>query len=99
MSEVAPDVTFQGFGHMGDGNLHYAAYGDRVREIKSLLDKTLYDLVADFEGSFSAEHGIGQKRTEELERYKSPVEYKLMQTLKNALDPDGRMNPGKVLNV
>ena len=99
MAEVAPDVTFQGFGHMGDGNLHYAAYGDRVREIKSLLDKTLYDLVADFEGSFSAEHGIGQKRTEELERYKSPVEYKLMQTLKNALDPDGRMNPGKVLNV
>jgi FAD/FMN-containing dehydrogenase len=99
MAEVAPEIAFQGFGHMGDGNLHYAAFGDNVREIRSLLDKTLYDLVSEFDGSFSAEHGIGQKRTEELERYKSPVEYKLMQTLKKALDPEGRMNPGKVVHM
>ncbi len=99
MAEVAPHVKFHGFGHIGDGNLHYAAFSDDVKELQGLLDKTLYDLVAEFDGSFSAEHGIGQKRIDELQRYKSPVEYRLMQGLKQMLDPEGRMNPGKVVRV
>lgn len=99
MAEVAPQVIFSGFGHMGDGNLHYSALSQDAREIRDLLDRTLYDLVAEYDGSFSAEHGIGQKRLDELQRYKSPVEYRLMQTLKSALDPEGRMNPGKVVRL
>lgn len=99
MAEVAPQVVFSGFGHMGDGNLHYSAISDDAKEIRDLLDRTLYDLVAEFDGSFSAEHGIGQKRMDELQRYKSPVEYKLMQALKTTLDPEGRMNPGKTVRV
>lgn len=97
MAETAPHVAFYGFGHMGDGNLHYLAASEDIKELRPMLDKTLYDLVDDFDGSFSAEHGIGQKRIEELERYKSPVEYRLMQALKQTLDPDGRMNPGKIV--
>ncbi len=99
MAETAPHVGFYGFGHMGDGNLHYLAASDDIKDLRALLDRTLYDLVAEFDGSFSAEHGIGQKRVEELERYKSPVEYRLMQALKQTLDPDGRMNPGKVVHA
>ncbi len=99
MAAVAPHVAFYGFGHMGDGNLHYLAAAPDIKQLRELLDRTLYDLVAEFDGSFSAEHGIGQKRTDELARYKSPVEYKMMQALKNTLDPDGRMNPGKVVQA
>lgn len=99
MAKAAPGVVFSGMGHMGDGNLHCSAQSANAREIQDLLDRTLYDLVMEMNGSFSAEHGIGQKRLDELERYKSPVEYKLMQALKQSLDPDGRMNPGKVVRV
>lgn len=99
MAEAAPHVTFHGFGHMGDGNLHYAASSDDIMDLRETLDRTLYDLVMEFGGSFSAEHGIGQKRLDELQRYKSPVEYRLMQALKTSLDPDGRMNPGKTVRV
>ena len=57
----------------------------------------VYELVASFEGSFSAEHGIGRLKRPELDRYKSPVALDLMATIKRALDPDGIMNPGKVI--
>jgi FAD/FMN-containing dehydrogenase len=50
-----------------------------------------------FDGSFSAEHGVGQSKRAELLRYKSPVEIALMRSIKDALDPAGLMNPGKVL--
>jgi FAD/FMN-containing dehydrogenase len=55
------------------------------------------DVVQRFGGSFSAEHGIGQAKREELKRYKSPLEIELMRTLKAAFDPRNLMNPGKVL--
>ena len=55
------------------------------------------DLVAELNGSISAEHGLGRLRREEVKRYKSAVELDLMQKVKIALDPDNIMNPGKVL--
>ena len=56
-----------------------------------------HDLVADMGGSFSAEHGIGQLKVGELERYAQPTELAAMRTIKRALDPNGILNPGKVL--
>lgn len=91
------------FGHLGDGNLHYNAFlAGRRRDNPSDRDATdvnrvVHDIVHRFGGSFSAEHGIGQAKRGELAHYKSAVELELMQTLKRALDPQGIMNPGKVL--
>jgi FAD/FMN-containing dehydrogenase len=88
------------FGHVGDGNLHFNALvpeGENSAAWSEAFGATLYDVVQGFDGSFSAEHGIGQAKRTELLRYKSPIELGLMRTLKQALDPHGLMNPGKVL--
>lgn len=92
------------YGHVGDGNLHFnidlrpgadrAAFLAREEPLK----RAIHDLVASLGGSFSAEHGIGRLKTGELERYTSAVELDLMRAVKQALDPRGIMNPGKVLN-
>ena len=92
------------FGHLGDGNLHYNAFipgrsrsDAAAREAHDVTD-LIYDIVHRFGGSFSAEHGIGLAKVNELVRYKDPVEVDLMRTIKRTLDPDGLMNPGKVLS-
>jgi FAD/FMN-containing dehydrogenase len=91
------------FGHLGDGNLHYNAFvPGRARsdaKAREAHDVTtlIYDIVQRYGGSFSAEHGVGLAKVEELTRYKSAVEIDLMRTVKRALDPKGIMNPGKVL--
>ena len=100
-----PEGRLIAYGHVGDGNLHFnlsaraagggAALVARAGEVR----RAVHDLVREFGGSFSAEHGIGQLKVEELERYTSPVELALMHTIKNALDPHGIMNPGKVLRA
>ena len=61
------------------------------------VDQIVHDLVYQLGGSISAEHGIGQLKREELLRYKSPLEMEMMRCVKRALDPQGLMNPGKVL--
>jgi FAD/FMN-containing dehydrogenase len=91
------------FGHLGDGNLHYnvahpeggdgAAFAARTEEV----NRVVHDSVAEFRGSISAEHGLGQYKRDEILRYKSPVEMALMRAVKRAVDPLGIMNPGKVL--
>jgi FAD/FMN-containing dehydrogenase len=93
------------FGHVGDGNLHYNAFvpgrarsDASAREAHDVTD-VVYDIVQRYGGSFSAEHGIGRAKVAELRRYKSVVEIDLMRTVKRALDPDGLMNPGKVLGL
>ncbi|HOV20378.1 MAG TPA: FAD-binding oxidoreductase, partial [Ottowia sp.] len=97
-------VRLVNFGHLGDGNLHYnvqapdgadgkAFLRDEERRINTLV----FDSVARHAGSISAEHGIGSLKAHELPRYKSPVALQLMRTIKAALDPQGIMNPGRVL--
>jgi FAD/FMN-containing dehydrogenase len=89
------------FGHVGDGNLHYnltvpeelAADARRV----SGVTRTIYDLVAELGGSFSAEHGVGSTKRAWLEKYRGATELELMRRLKRALDPQGLLNPGKVI--
>jgi FAD/FMN-containing dehydrogenase len=93
------------FGHLGDGNLHYNAFvpgrsrSDAGARAATDVTDLVYDIVERYQGSFSAEHGIGRAKVAELERYKDPVEIALMHAIKRTLDPQGLMNPGKVLDM
>ena len=105
IAEHVPEGRLVAYGHVGDGNLHFnvnqrknvAASQFLARE--GDVRRALHDLVRDLGGSFSAEHGIGQSKVDELERYASPVELDLMRAIKRSFDPNGIMNPGKVLRV
>ncbi len=99
-----PGVRLVDFGHLGDGNLHYnvqappgVAAADFVREHEAAVNRIVYDAVGERAGSISAEHGIGALRRDELVHRKSPVAIGLMRAIKQALDPCGLMNPGRVL--
>lgn len=98
-----PGVRIVCFGHAGDGNLHYnpskPLAGDNAEFIarSGEVNRIIHDLVVALGGSISAEHGLGQLKRDENQRYKTPVEMDLMRAVKHALDPQGRMNPGKVL--
>lgn len=96
VAAVAPDATVNAFGHLGDGNIHYNILGhDPAAE--AALTEAIYDVVSGLGGSFSAEHGIGRLRRDELAQRKDPVHLDLMRSMKQALDPHGLMNPGAVL--
>jgi FAD/FMN-containing dehydrogenase len=98
-----PQGVLVAYGHLGDGNLHFNINQRPGTEAASLaaveggVRRAIHDFVHDFGGSFSAEHGIGQLKVAELERYANPVELELMRRIKDAFDPNGIMNPGKVL--
>ncbi|MDX1512374.1 MAG: FAD-binding oxidoreductase [Gammaproteobacteria bacterium] len=103
LNDAMPEAPVIAFGHMGDGNVHFnlqQAEGDDPEEFLShapRITKMIHDLAAELEGSFSAEHGIGKLKRDDLYGYKSEVELELMRALKGALDPMGIMNPGKVI--
>ncbi|MBK8335211.1 MAG: FAD-binding oxidoreductase [Sterolibacteriaceae bacterium] len=98
-----PDLRIVAFGHIGDGNLHYnlskPVSADNAAFISQSgrVNRIVHDLVGDLGGSISAEHGLGQLKRGEILRYKSTLEIELMKTLKNALDPAGLFNRGKLL--
>ena len=98
-----PGVRMMVFGHLGDGNLHYNLLGpvghsrDALRAIEGAIQTLVHDRVVAAGGSISAEQGIGSTRVAELQRYGSPVALALMRRIKQALDPHGLLNPGKVL--
>ncbi len=100
---VVPGIRPMTFGHIGDGNLHYNLTQPKGMDGQAFLDKwhdvtdPLNDLVEEMNGSFSAEHGIGRMKRDELVRYSPPVEIDLMRKIKAVIDPTGIMNPGKVL--
>ena len=104
LAAAIPGVRIVNFGHLGDGNLHYnvqAPVGvdpaDFLREQEPAINTLVFDAVQRFQGSISAEHGIGQLKRDTLPDYKSPVALQLMQAVKQALDPQGIMNPGRVM--
>lgn len=104
LAAAFPGVRMVDFGHLGDGNLHYnvqapegVAAADFLREHEATINHIVYDAVLAQGGSISAEHGIGQLKREELAERKSPVALGLMRVIKKALDPQGLMNPGRVL--
>jgi FAD/FMN-containing dehydrogenase len=100
-----PEGRLVAYGHVGDGNLHFnisqLPTADRERFLgrAAQVRRAIHDMVREFAGSFSAEHGVGRTKVAELERYASPVELDLMRAVKRALDPHGIMNPGKVLRT
>jgi FAD/FMN-containing dehydrogenase len=98
-----PGARIAPFGHIGDGNLHFnvgqppdADAADFLRRASD-IEHGVHDIAHRYGGSFSAEHGIGKYKLKELLRYRSPNELDVMRTLKQALDPRGIMNPGKIL--
>ena len=103
VQRLAPEGEVVSYGHVGDGNLHFnvsqrsgsstAAFMARAAPLESAM----FDLVESLGGSISAEHGIGRLKAGELARRADPVELATMRALKAALDPNGILNPGKVL--
>jgi D-lactate dehydrogenase (cytochrome) len=105
IQDHVPEGRLVSYGHVGDGNLHFninqAPGSDKAKFLarEPEIKRVIHDMVRDFHGSFSAEHGIGRLKVGELERYASPVELDLMRAIKRAFDPRGILNPGKVLRT
>ncbi len=104
LEHVYPGVRPISFGHVGDGNLHYNIAHPLANFTEESwlaewekINLIVHDRVAQFNGSISAEHGIGQLKREEIKRYKAPLELAIMRQIKAALDPQNIMNPGKVI--
>lgn len=101
-----PGTCVAGFGHLGDGNIHLhviaptdAQRGEWEAGEGKAISRRVHDLVTAWGGSISAEHGIGQLKREELARLADPVHLGLLQKVKQALDPKGILNPGKLIAV
>jgi FAD/FMN-containing dehydrogenase len=99
-----PGLRLVNFGHLGDGNLHYNVQAPEgqgaaefLRDHEHAVNAVVYDAVGTHGGSFSAEHGIGALKRDDLAQRKSPVALQLMRAVKQALDPAGLMNPGRLL--
>ena len=97
-------VRIVAFGHMGDGNIHYNASMPEasenlvfIEQQEHQVNRIVYEVVARLGGTISAEHGLGQLKREAIKDYKDSLELELMRTIKQALDPQGLMNPGKVI--
>ncbi|UWU67513.1 FAD-binding oxidoreductase [Bradyrhizobium sp. NC92] len=102
---IVPDLPFIIVGHMGDGNIHlipffsfaeWDALPDRDVTAQKIR-RAMNDVASSLRGTFSAEHGVGRTLTGEMSRYKPPVELALMRAVKQAFDPSGLFNPGRVL--
>ena len=106
LRQAIPGVRLVNFGHLGDGNLHYNVQapegGDMpafLRDFEPAVNSIVYDAVSRYEGSISAEHGVGTLKRDKLEQHKSPVALSLMRSIKQSLDPHNLLNPGRVLRL
>jgi FAD/FMN-containing dehydrogenase len=103
LQKIIPGFRPVTFGHIGDGNLHYNPLQPEGMDKQAFLDnwetvsRTVHDIAHSMRGSMSAEHGIGRMKKNDLPLYKSEVEIDLMHRIKDALDPQNIMNPGKLL--
>ena len=103
VERLIPGIRPCPFGHMGDGNIHFNFSQPVGADPKAFMaeekaaNAAIYEVVLKLGGSVSAEHGIGQLKTELLKQVKDPVALEMMRAIKRALDPNGIMNPGKML--
>ncbi|MEY4642681.1 MAG: hypothetical protein RLZZ227_2675 [Pseudomonadota bacterium] len=96
LQAALPDCKMLVFGHIADSNLHFLCYTGRKEDVKRIYS-VVYRAVGQFSGSVSAEHGIGVQKLDFLHYSRSPEELALMRTLKQAMDPNGILNPGRVI--
>ena len=100
---ILPSARPISFGHLGDGNIHFNFNSPQAGDDPAFLaeweevQQTVHDIVKEFDGSISAEHGIGVMKMAQLPRYKSHEELEAMRTLKRAFDPKNILNPGKLI--
>ena len=99
-----PGTHAIGFGHLGDGNIHFhvlappgATRGEWEADEGKRISAFVHDLVDKFGGSISAEHGIGQTKRAQLAKVKAPEILDVMRAIKASIDPKNLMNPGKVI--
>ena len=103
VNRMHPSSFLIPFGHMGDGNIHFnliqpeGAIAEEFLAPEDELRQAIYELVHSMQGSFSAEHGIGRLKRDDLLKYRDPLEVQMMRSVKTALDPSGILNPGKVI--
>ena len=104
VEEAFPNTTAVAFGHLGDGNVHFhvlapqgATKGEWELAEGKEISAFVHDLVTEWDGSISAEHGIGQMKRDELARLSDPVHARLLRSVKSALDPMDLLNPGKLV--
>jgi FAD/FMN-containing dehydrogenase len=103
VEQLIPGVRSVPFGHLGDGNIHFnfsvpkGGNNDEFLEHRSEVNRLVHDIVREFGGSISAEHGIGATKRDEILRYKGQKELELMRALKRTLDPHNILNPGKLI--
>ena len=103
VSRLVPGARFVSFGHLGDGNIHYNISQpvgmDKARflDMWNEMNDVVFEVVGRFNGSISAEHGIGRLKAHRMPEIKSPVELDMMRGLKLMLDPNNILNPGRVL--
>lgn len=97
-------IRIVAFGHMGDGNVHYnvsmpdaSVNTDFIAQHENEVNHIVYEVVRKLNGSISAEHGLGQLKRTTIRDYKDPLELEMMRTIKQVFDPEGLMNPGKVI--
>ena len=103
VKKVSSELQINCFGHLGDGNMHFNVFppfGKNKYDFKHLkndVGDAIHEVASKLNGSFSAEHGIGQLKKDELPNYKSSIAIDVMRVIKDALDPKGIMNPGKII--
>ena len=104
LAQAFPGIRLVNFGHLGDGNLHYNVQAPEGQPAQAFMDRhehavntLVYDAVCALGGSISAEHGVGALKRDELAQRKSPAALQMMRAIKRALDPHGRLNPGRIL--
>ena len=103
LGQEYPGAMLIAFGHVGDGNLHYSVCesatvsSDHLQAASDEITATVHELTRGFGGSISAEHGVGRLKRDELAATRPPAATEAMIAIKRALDPDGILNPGRVV--
>jgi FAD/FMN-containing dehydrogenase len=106
LAREVPGVRMVDFGHLGDGNLHYNVQAPEgvdgqafLRDFEDRVNTLVFDQVTRFNGSISAEHGVGELKVGKLPLYKDPTALAMMRAVKQALDPHNLLNPGRVIRL